>query len=211
MGFCFRFFGRTIGVRTNDVAVLSELVQRLPVEAEFCDDPVAERIISFRTPETSMLKNARGFYLVYDTGSTRARTLDEQEALAAYSDTLELLYPIAVLTTSSLWFGNRHVIVHGPDLDLPMLCQQNLAQDCQFQSRTELRPNLLRASKTEVWLVDSSLPTTPGALALVLLQSALRCDNPWYSARLARQILHSATIRHLSLANLVGSLSSQSD
>lgn len=82
-GFSYAAYGRRIGVRTNQPAVLPRLVPRLPVGWRAADSPLVDALYSLwmggeATP------GLRRFHLAYAGSARLARTLDPEEALDAF-------------------------------------------------------------------------------------------------------------------------------
>jgi hypothetical protein len=91
-GGCFRSYGWTIGVRSNDSAILDRLKERLPPGWEPTEGPVVQHLYSFRVGGETK-PGVRAYSLVYAGLGRIARTMDVDEALDVFESDLQITMP----------------------------------------------------------------------------------------------------------------------
>ncbi|HYJ87568.1 MAG TPA: hypothetical protein VEW46_16015 [Pyrinomonadaceae bacterium] len=102
-GFSLRSYGVRIGVRSNDAATLSRVMELLPGEWEKVDRPVVDRVYSIMVGGSGARANVRRFNLLYGDHIRLARSLDLDNVLEAFDSDLRIF--IAE-------FAKRRVFVH---------------------------------------------------------------------------------------------------
>lgn len=89
-GFSLRSYGVRIGVRSNDAATLSRVMELLPGEWEKVDQPVVDRVYSILVGGTGARANVRRFNLLYGDHLRLARSLDLDSVLEAFDSDLRI-------------------------------------------------------------------------------------------------------------------------
>jgi hypothetical protein len=87
-GFVIRIGEGTVGVRTNDPAMLETLRGLLPQAGEPCPDQEVDVLLSFLVGgyNKASRKGQKHYHLVYESFQRRARTLELQDALDTFRD-----------------------------------------------------------------------------------------------------------------------------
>jgi hypothetical protein len=81
-------FGRRIGVRTNDPAILDRVPELLPPGWEPCFSPLVDHLFSLRVGGTAV--RARNFHLLYGGFTLHARSHNLEEVLRALEAQIDL-------------------------------------------------------------------------------------------------------------------------
>jgi hypothetical protein len=89
-GVSIHTFGRRIGVRTNEPAVLGRVLERLPPGWEPCFSPLADHLFSLRVGGTTPGRRARDFHLLYGGFTLHARSHNLDEVLRALEAQLDV-------------------------------------------------------------------------------------------------------------------------
>ena len=89
-GFSLKSYGVRIGVRSNDGATLSRVMELLPGEWEKVDQPVVDRVYSILVGGAGARANVRRFNLLYGDHLRLARSLDLDSVLEAFDSDLRI-------------------------------------------------------------------------------------------------------------------------
>lgn len=100
-GISFTAYGRQIGIRVNDAAVLEQLPKYLPPGWEPIDNTEVEGLYSLRVGRQSRRKGTRNFNLLYVGAAQLARTEKLTDALDVLESHLQLL--VAANSTEGLF------------------------------------------------------------------------------------------------------------
>lgn len=89
-GFSFISYGRRIGIRSNDPAILGRLQRHLPPGWKPSSSPVVERLYSLIVGGPSSRPNVRRLNLLYGDTTRLARSADIDEVLETFESDLRL-------------------------------------------------------------------------------------------------------------------------
>lgn len=89
-GICVYAYGRRVGVRTNEPAVLENVCGLLPPDCEACASPLVDHLFSLRVGGAVTEPRRRNYHLLYGGFTRLARSLDLGEVLHALESHLHL-------------------------------------------------------------------------------------------------------------------------
>jgi hypothetical protein len=89
-GLSIHTYGRRIGVRTNDPAVLERVVELLPPNWEPCFSPLVDHLFSLRVGGSTADSRLKKYHLLYGGFTLLARCLDLDEVLRALESQLHV-------------------------------------------------------------------------------------------------------------------------
>jgi hypothetical protein len=89
-GFSIHAYGRRIGVRTNDPAVLDRVTDLLPPGSEPCYSPLVDHLFSLRIGPQQPGSRRKNFHLLYGGFTLLARSLDLDEVLRVLESRMHL-------------------------------------------------------------------------------------------------------------------------
>jgi hypothetical protein len=89
-GLSIHAYGRRIGIRTNDAAVLERISELLPPGWEPCFSPLVDHLFSLRVGGTAAQKGHREFHLLHGGLDLHARSLNLEEVLRELESRLHL-------------------------------------------------------------------------------------------------------------------------
>jgi hypothetical protein len=89
-GISIHAYGRRIGVRTNEPAILERIRELLPPGWEPCLSPLVDHLFSLRVGRAAPGSRVRNFHLLYGGLTQHARSLDLEEVLHALEAQLQL-------------------------------------------------------------------------------------------------------------------------
>jgi hypothetical protein len=89
-GICVHAYGRRIGVRTNEPAVLRRVLELLPPGWEPGCSPLVDHLFSLRVGAPEAGSRVKSFHLLYGGFTRHARSLDLDEVLLALESHLHL-------------------------------------------------------------------------------------------------------------------------
>src|ERR1700722_19290295 len=82
-GISIHAYGRRIGIRTNDPAVLERVEELLPPGWEPCFSPLVDHLFSLRVGGCAAGARVKNYHLLYGGFTLHARSLDPDERLRA--------------------------------------------------------------------------------------------------------------------------------
>src|SRR5437660_927888 len=89
-GVSIHAYGRRIGIRTNEAAILDPIHDLLPPGWEPCVSPVVDHLFSLRIGGAAPGARVRHFHLLYGGFTQHARSLNLEEVLHALESQLHL-------------------------------------------------------------------------------------------------------------------------
>jgi hypothetical protein len=90
-GISFVSFGRRVGIRVNDPAVMDRLPEVLPPGWKPASSPVVDFVYSLRVSSNPASARIRNYNLLYGGSGRLVRTMDREEVFATLKQSLELL------------------------------------------------------------------------------------------------------------------------
>lgn len=94
VGFSLSLEGVLFGVRSNDPDLLERLRAKFPAHAQPAEQREVTVLLSFLQGRESQRQGVKNYHIVYNAWNRVARTLDLEEAVAAFEQ--ELLYGVAL-------------------------------------------------------------------------------------------------------------------
>lgn len=89
-GVSIHAYGRRIGIRTNEPAVLNRVLELLPPGWEPCYSPLVDQLFSLRVGGAAAGQRVRNYHLLYGGPTLHARSMDFEEVLRALESQLHL-------------------------------------------------------------------------------------------------------------------------
>jgi len=172
-GLAFIAYGASVGIRTNDGAVLERVQEYMPPEWEATDDPVVDTVFSVRVAPPTKRKGRRNYHLLYSEAVLVKRTLD----LATLFEPLENLLRLTVAFRADQEYLFVHAGVVG------WQGQAIVIPGRSFSGKTTLVSALVKAGATyysdDMAVFDSAGRVHPYPVPLSMRESDGRCRvNP---------------------------------
>ncbi|MCO6452359.1 MAG: hypothetical protein J5I90_16390 [Caldilineales bacterium] len=103
-GLSFNAYGASVGIRTNDAAILERVPEIMPPEWERAEAPVVDSLFSLWVGKSASRQGRRHYHLLYSGAARLTRTLDIDEVFHDLENYL--------LLTVAYWAKEDHLFVH---------------------------------------------------------------------------------------------------